>query len=79
MTGLVIWLTWIDDCLITGDEKGVKTVKEQIKSWFDCNDVGILIKYMCNEASIRFTQLVLLQSFEDEFKCKASKVMVGEF
>ena len=21
MTGLVIWLTWIDDCLITGDEK----------------------------------------------------------
>jgi len=25
---------------------------------------------------MKFTQLVLLQSFEDEFKCKAGKVMV---
>jgi len=29
------------------------------------------------QTSIRFTQLVLLQSFEDKFKCKASKVMVS--
>ena len=82
MTGLVIWLTWIDDCLIAGDEKGVKTAKEQINSWFDCNDVGILNEYMGfkikhDKASIRFTQPVLLQSFVDKFKCKASKVMVS--
>jgi len=81
MTGLVIWLTWIDDCLITGDEKGLKTAKEQIKGRFDCDDVGLLNEYVrCkiehDEKSIRFTQLVLLQSFEDECKCKAGKVMV---
>jgi len=69
--------------LIAGDEKGVKTVKEQIRSQFDCNDVGVLNKYMgckieCNKALFRFTQPVLLQSFEDEFKCKASKLMVPE-
>jgi len=81
MTGVVIWLTWIDDCLIAGDEKGVKTTKEQIKGRFDCDDVGLLNEYVrCkiehDEKSIRFTQLVLLQSFEDECKCKAGKVMV---
>jgi len=81
MTGVVIWLTWIDDCLIAGDEKGVKTTKEQIKGRFDCDDVGLFNEYVgCkieyDEKLIRFTQLVLLQSFEDEFKCKAPKVMV---
>jgi len=55
----VIWLTRIDDCLIAGDEKGVKTTKEQIKSWFDCDDVGILNEYVgckieCDNDSIRF-------------------------
>jgi len=29
-----------------------------------------------DEKSKRFTQLVLLQSFEDEYKCKAGKVMI---
>lgn len=81
MTGLVIWLTWIDDCLIAGDEKGVKMVKEQIKGRFDCDDVGLLNEYVGykierDEKSIRFTQPVLLQSFEDELRCKAGKVMI---
>ena len=31
MTALVIWLTWIDDCLIARDVNGDKTAKEQIK------------------------------------------------
>jgi len=58
MTDLVIWLIWIDDCLIAGDEKGFKTLKEQIKSRFDCDDVGILNEYVgcnieCDKASIR--------------------------
>ena len=29
-----------------------------------------------NEASIRFIQPLLLQSFEDKFKCKAGKLIV---
>jgi len=59
MTGLVIWLNWIDDCLIAGDEKGVKIAKEQIKGRFECNDVGLLNEYVgCKieheDNSIRF-------------------------
>ena len=27
MTGLVIWLKWIDDCLIAVNEKGAKAAK----------------------------------------------------
>ena len=42
MTGLIIWLNWIDDCLIAGDERGVKAAQEQIKERFGCNDVGLL-------------------------------------
>jgi len=80
MKGLVIWLTWINDCLIVGDEKGVKIAKEKSKGRFDCDDVGLLNKYVgCkieqDYKSIRFTQPVLLQNFEEEYKCKASKVM----
>jgi len=75
MTVSVIWLTWIDDCLIAGDEKGVNIVKEQIKSPFDFGDVGIFNEYVgckinCDEALFNFTQPVLLQSFEDEFNAR---------
>jgi len=31
MTGPIIGLTWIDDCLIAGNEEGVKAAKEQMK------------------------------------------------
>jgi len=60
MTGLVIWLTWIDDCLIAGDGKGVKMAKEHIKGRFDCDDAGLLNEYVgCkidwDDKSIRFS------------------------
>ena len=53
----------------------------KIKLWFDCNDVRELTKYVgCkinrNKNSIKFTQPVLLQSFEDEFEFAGSKVKV---
>jgi len=75
MSGLIVWLTWIDDCLIAGNSKGVKAAKEQMKQRFECDDVGFLTEYVgCkvqrNMDSIKFTQPVLLQSFVDEFGCK---------
>ena len=46
MKGLIIWLTWIDDCLIAGDNGGVELAKEQMKQRFDCDDVGKLREYV---------------------------------
>jgi hypothetical protein len=31
MIGLILWITWMDDCCVTGDEEGVKAAKEQMK------------------------------------------------
>ena len=79
MYGLVIWLSWIDDCLVTGDTRAVKAAKEQMKSRFDCDDVGELTEYVgCkierDDKSLKFTQPVLLQSFEDEFELNKREV-----
>jgi hypothetical protein len=31
MYGLVVWLSWIDDCLVAGDKRAVQAAKEQMK------------------------------------------------
>jgi len=46
MKGLIVWLLWIDDCLIAGHQDGVKLAKEQMKQRFDCNDVGEFNEYL---------------------------------
>jgi len=72
MKGLIVWLSWIDDCLVLGEEQGVLAAKEQMKQRFDCDDLGELDEYLgCKiergEDYFRITQPVLLQSFIDEF------------
>jgi hypothetical protein len=69
---LVVWLSWIDDCLVAGDKREVEAAKEQIKSRFGCDDLGELNEYVgCkidrNEDSVKFTQPVMIQNYEDEF------------
>jgi hypothetical protein len=59
--------------LVAGDKRAVEAVKEKMKSRFDCDDLGELNEYMgCkidrNEDSLKFTQPVLIQSYEDEFE-----------
>jgi len=39
-------LTCINDCLIAGNEFGVKAPKEQMNQWFNCDDVGELTQYV---------------------------------
>jgi len=46
MSGLIVWLACIDDCLIAGDAKGVTAAKEQMKHRFECDDVGLLTEYV---------------------------------
>jgi len=72
--GLLIWLMWVDDCLIIGNKADVLKSKAEMKALFECDDVGELKEYVgCRidhdkeNRSIKFTQPVLLQSFEDEF------------
>lgn len=72
--GLVLWISWIDDCFVVGPAQGVKEAKIALMERFDCDEVGNMDEYVgCKlernweERSIKITQPVLLQSFEDEF------------
>jgi hypothetical protein len=69
---LVLWITWVDDCLVCGNKKGVLEAKKLLMERFDCDEVGELTEYIgCkidrDEGFMKLTQPVLLQSFEDEF------------
>ena len=72
--GLLIWLSWVDDCLCIGPKEEVMKSKTELTTLFDCDDVGEFNEYVgCklerdwSNRIIKFTQPVLLQSFEDEF------------
>ena len=72
--GLIMWLSWIDDCMVWGPKEQMLIEKQEFMRRFDCDDVGPLEEYVgCKiernreEHSIKFTQPVLLQSFTDEY------------
>ena len=78
-TGLIVWLSWVDDCCVIGNEKVVLESKEKLKSLFECDDVGKLTEYVgckldCNSETrtIKFTQPVQIRSFSDEFELPSS-------
>ena len=73
--GLVVWLSWIDDCMIWGPKKLVAQENAEFQRRFECDDVGEVKEYVgckidrnARERSIKITQPVLLQSFMDEFR-----------
>ena len=70
--GLVMTVSWIDDNLIVGCEKAVLDTKAELMKRFECEDCGEMQEYIgCKIVrkgnELKFTQLVLLQSFDDEF------------
>ena len=74
-TGLIVWLSWVDDCCVIGNEKVVLESKEKLKSLYECEDVGMLTEYVgCKldwnreAGTIKFTQPVQIRSFSDEFE-----------
>ena len=71
---LTIWLSWIDDCLCIGPKENVLIAKKEMMSLFECNKIGNMDEHLgcwleCNfeKRMLKFTQPVLLQSFNDEF------------
>jgi hypothetical protein len=78
VSGLVLWVTWVDDCLVCGKKEAVLEAKADLMSRFDCDEVGELKEYIgCKvdrgDGFLKLTQPVLLQSFEDEFDIPAMK------
>jgi hypothetical protein len=72
--GLVIWISWVDDCLTVGKDEGVYNAKASMMNLFDCDDVGELKEYVgCKvdydraNGTMKLTQPVMVQSFVDEF------------
>jgi hypothetical protein len=73
MYGLVVWLSWIDDFLAAVDKRSGEAANEHMKSRFECDDLGELNEYVgCkidrDEYSVKLTQPILIQSYEDEFE-----------
>jgi hypothetical protein len=73
--GLIVWISWVDDCLVCGQEAGVLTAKKQMTDRFECDEIGNMDEYVgCKlerdyeERSLKLTQPVMLQSFSDEFE-----------
>ena len=70
-----MWISWIDDCFVIGPKESLKLAKEEMIKRFDCDVIGNMDKYVgCKltrnreERSLKFTQPVMIQSFEDEFQ-----------
>jgi hypothetical protein len=78
--GLILWLSWVDDCLVGGKDEGVKKAKGQMMKLFDCDDVGELKEYVGYKVdydqaagTMKLTQPVMIQSFQDEFELPEGK------
>jgi hypothetical protein len=73
--GLILWISWVDDCLVAGEKLEVLKAKGEMMSRFDCDEVGEMKEYVgCKvdrdweKGTLKLTQPVLLQSFTDEFE-----------
>jgi hypothetical protein len=74
--GLVIWLSWTNNCLVIGQTEGVKKAKKRMTDCFDhCDIIGNMNEYVgCKierntiEGWIKFMQPVLLQSCTNKFE-----------
>ena len=72
--GLVIWMSWVDDCIVCGNKQNVLPEKEKFMKQFECDEVGELKEYICckidyepEKGQLKLMQPVLIQSFVDEF------------
>jgi hypothetical protein len=44
--GLVLWLSWIDDCLVVRQQEAVRKAKQKMTDQFDCGIIGNMDKYV---------------------------------
>jgi hypothetical protein len=78
--GLLIWISWVDDCLCVGKPQAVEAFKVLMSKEFDCDELGELkeyvgckVDYKMGDDSVKLMQPVLLQSFKDEFDLKPNR------
>ena len=78
--GLTVWLSWVDDNFSGGKKEDVKQAINDMSDRFDCEYLGAMKEYLgCKidhnkkDGSIKITQPVMLQSFEDEFEINKNK------
>ena len=78
--GFIIWLSWIDACMVCGPKEQMLIEKKEFTRRFDCDDIGPLEEYVgckvdrdIDNTSIKTTQPVLLQSYPDEYAIGESK------
>ena len=78
-TPLVLTVSWIDDNLIVGSTKATAMTKEKLMNNFECTDEGDLTEFVgskidrTEDGGLKFTQPVLIQSFQDEFDLPTQK------
>ena len=72
--GIILWMSCIDDCMLWAPAEISLEEKNKFLQRFDCDDLGELTEYVgCKiyrdkkKRTLRFTQPVLIQSFEDQF------------
>jgi hypothetical protein len=73
---LVIWISWVDDCLLVGHRDEFKKYHEMMNEYFGCDNVGELMEYVgwgckierkMDSKLLVISQLVIMQNFIDEF------------
>jgi hypothetical protein len=71
---LVVCLSWVDDCLFLGRRDDVIMAADEMKLYFECDDIGFTDTYVgCKITmnkemkTVRFEQPVMIKSLVDEF------------
>eukprot|EP00957_Ditylum_brightwellii_P083956 6381588-Ditylum_brightwellii.AAC.1 len=72
---LILWMSWVDDCMVADPTSLVRKAKKDMMSQFECNKLGEMDKYVgCKveqdhvAITIKLMQPVLLQSYSNEFE-----------
>ena len=80
---LVVCLSWVGDCLFLGRRDDVIMEADEMKLYFNCDDIGFTDTYVgCkieideDGKKVRFTQPVLIKSFVDEFSVGNKTVQI---
>jgi hypothetical protein len=71
---LVIWILWVNNCLLLGHYEDVSKYHKMMNNYFDCNNIGELKEYVgCKVESregnkrILIVQSVIIRCFIDKF------------
>ena len=41
----LVWVSWVDNCLVVGTKPAVAITKKQLMEKFECNKIGNMDKY----------------------------------